>query len=436
MSQLKEKAKAIWLQALQAVDVTSRVQEKIRTDGEMLIFGTEIIELTQYDEIVLIGMGKASLEMGAAVEAILEPYKLKGLVVTNRRQSKPIKSEIIVAGHPLPNQASMEAARKIIQLLQTTTSNSLVIFLISGGGSALVEMPADGISLEELQEANHILVNCGATIGEINLIRKVISKIKGGNLKQYIKGKAFAIYLSDVKTDDLGSIASGPLIDAELSSWMMLQIIEKYDLFTRLPASITVHLRSQLSTEPNSSVIRTTIPHLLLMDNLSIVQAAADIARKEGIVVEECVEQIDGNYRDVAGLLLEKLQNVVERFPGKLVGLISGGEVTCLVKGRGIGGRNIEFALYSAIQAANFPLNVEVAILSSGSDGIDGSSCAAGAIASSNDFQIAFPKGLDESLFLANNDTHSFLQQTGGLLFSGPTGNNIRDLRIMLAYSK
>jgi glycerate-2-kinase len=431
---LTVKAHQIWLSALCAVDVATILRQRIRLENGILWIDNKDYVLTNYDEILLIGMGKASLEMGEVMETMIHHPNMQGLLVTNRRSYRSVKSEVIVAGHPVPNQQSEFAARKIIQLLENSKTNSLVVFLISGGGSSMVELPVESVSLRELQETNRVLVTCGADIQEINIIRKVLSQIKGGKLKRYLKGEACAIYLSDVKTGDLKSLASGPLIDEKITPETVYNIMEKYHLDTRLPATVKDYL-SALPAEvrENGVEAQKNIIHFLLMDNLKIVSVAAEFARAQGMQVEFHSNQIDGHDKEVADLLLQQLLRLQQQYPEKIVALISGGEVTCPVKGNGIGGRNMEFTLYAVQQATSLIKDAEVVILSSGSDGIDGISSAAGAIFSTNDYQRAVVNGLNASDFLSHNDSHSFFQQTGGLLCCGATGNNIRDLRILIA---
>lgn len=431
---LTVKARQIWLSALCAVDVATILRERIRLEQGILWIDNKDYVLTNYDEILLIGMGKASLEMGEVMETMIHHPNMQGLLVTNRRNCRSVKSEVIVAGHPVPNQQSEFAARKIIQLLENSKTNSLVIFLISGGGSSMVELPVESVSLRDLQETNRVLVTCGADIQEINIIRKVLSQIKGGKLKRYLKGEACAIYLSDVKTGDLKSLASGPLIDGKITPEMVSNIMKKYLLDTRLPTTVKDYF-SALPAEvrENGVEAQKDIIHFLLMDNLKIVSVAAEFARAQGMQVEFHSNQIDGHYKEVADLLLQQLLRLQQQYPEKIVALISGGEVTCPVKGNGIGGRNMEFTLYTVQQATSLIKDAEVVILSSGSDGIDGISSAAGAIFSTNDYQGAVVSGLNAPDFLSHNDSHSFFQQTGGLLCCGTTGNNIRDLRILIA---
>jgi hydroxypyruvate reductase len=372
--------------------------------------------------------------MGGVMENMIPHPNLKGILVTNRRSRRSVKSEVIVAGHPVPNQQSEFAARKIIQLLENSRTNSLVIFLISGGGSSLVELPVEGISLRDIQETNRVLVTCGADIQEINIIRKALSQIKGGKLRRFLKGDACALYLSDVKTDDLKTLASGPIIDEKITSEMIFKLMAKYHLDTRLPAAVSAYLCSLPTVIGENAVeAEKNITHLLLMDNLKIVSVAAEIARSHSMYVEFHSDQIDGHYKEAADLLLRQLLRLQQQYPDKIVALISGGEVTCPVGGEGIGGRNMEFTLYALQQATSLLKDAEVIILSSGSDGIDGISSAAGAIFSTNDYQRTVQNGLDAADFLSRNDSHSFFQQTGGLLCCGATGNNIRDLRILIA---
>ncbi|MBI3651336.1 MAG: DUF4147 domain-containing protein [Acidobacteria bacterium] len=441
MKDLKEQAKSFFLNALELADLHSLLQQKVQVVDQQLFFDQEVIELNHYDEVLLIGFGKASLTMGATIEAILKDKIKRGILVTNHRTPRPFISEVIVAGHPTPNERSLFAAQEIISALQSATAKTLILFLISGGGSALVELPVVGVTLNDLQIVNKTLVESGATIQEINIIRKKLSQIKGGRLGKLVENfQTLAIYLSDVNEGDLGALASGPLIEEEENSSRLQTIIERYDLSKKLPAAITKYLqREQLPRKEKkrkAKKSKSKVFHLLLLQNRDLLEIAARLASQQGFKVEICSEIVEGNYRVVADALCKKLQEVAKARGADPVCLVSGGEVECPVKAQGIGGRNQEFVLYSAARFAEFDSDFDIAILSGGTDGIDGSSCAAGAVIGSGDSLKSFECGFDATTYIHQNDSHSFLKQTGGLIMTGPTGNNVRDLRILLARPK
>lgn len=439
MKDIKDQARLLLLNTLNLVDIKSLIRQRVQLVENTLFFNGETVDLASHNEILLIGFGKASLEMGEAFEALLGESLTRGILVSNRRKPISFRSEIIVSGHPTPNANSIMAAEKIISAIENSTERCLLIFLVSGGGSSMVELPIGSITLEELQQLNKALVECGATIQEINTVRKRLSQIKGGKLGRLTgKRKCLAIYLSDVNEGDLGSLASGPLIEQEVEPSLFQSILDRYRLLEKLPANLANTIQGEqkkLNNRQQSDPLQT-ISHLLLLDNRGLLEIAAQQAMRSGFRVEVCPDLVEGNYRLVAERLLERLRRLQKRFPQDPVCLLSGGEVECPVKSIGLGGRNQEFVIYSATRLTESDRDFEIAILSCGSDGIDGSSCAAGAIVSSDDVTICSGIGLDATSFINQNDSHSFLKQSGGLFILGPTGNNVRDLRILLSRPK
>jgi glycerate 2-kinase len=439
MKNLKKEASSIMLSVLKEVDLQSLIKEKVEVCEGILRFDNEVISLIDFDEILLIGFGKASLEMGFVLESLLASKIKRGILVTNRHNNKSLMSEVIVAGHPTPDEHSLLAAKKILSALESSTEKTLVIFLISGGGSSLVELPVQGITLEELQQLNKTLVGCGATIQEINIIRKRLSQIKGGKLGiRAKKMKCLAIYLSDVNEGDLSSLASGPLFMDDTAIEQFNTIIEKYSLLEKMPPAIAAILQKEVlhTSEKAETQKQTSIAHMLLLDNADLLKMAATVAEDRGLKVEICREWVEGEYQKIAEELLQRLIFLQEKFPQETVCLLSGGEVACSVRGEGIGGRNQEFVLYCATRFSELSNNLEVVVLSCGTDGIDGVSCAAGAVISSVDFYKSNRLEYHASFYIEQNNSHSFLKQSGGLLVLGPTGNNVRDLRILLARPK
>jgi glycerate-2-kinase len=439
MKDLKKDATSILLNSLKRIDIESLIKENVQVCDEKLLFGNEEICLTDFEEVLLIGFGKASLEMGWVLESMLEDKITRGILVTNRHNKRDFTSEVIVAGHPTPNENSLTAAEKILAALEASTENTLIIFLISGGGSSLVELPLKGITLEEIQQVNKILVGSGATIQEINILRKRLSQIKGGKLALYAKKmRSLAIYLSDVNEGDLSSLASGPLFRDEASSVQFNSIVKKYGLLEKVPPSIASIIKNEMRVKTDDLHIKATsnIAHLLLLENADLLKIAAKIAEDRGLKVEISRDLVEGKYQSIADELLKRLIILQEKYPHEAVCLISGGEVECPVHSNGVGGRNQEFVLYSATRFSLISNNIEVVVLSCGTDGVDGVSCAAGAVISSGDFYKSNWLGLDASTFIDQNDSHSFLKQSGGLLVVGPTGNNVRDIRILLARPK
>lgn len=437
MTDLKETAKRVFLGTLKAIEPDSVIKHKLRVDGETLSLGSEQIPLDGFTEVVLIGMGKASLKMGCAVENLLGHRVKRGLLVTDRRSSVSARSEVVVGGHPLPDANSLIAGERIVELVRSCGDGALIIFLVSGGGSALVELPVSrSISLEDLRVTNQVLIGCGATIREINIIRKSLSRIKGGGLGWLARNsKCVGLYISDVNPGDLRSIASNPLLPEEIGEEVSLDVVKRFNLIDKLPRSVVNVIQKgslkRFSGQWNSTGFRPLT--MLLLDNSNAVQAAAEQARQLGFRVEVGADLIEGEYRTVADQSVDRLLNLKSSFPNERVCVISGGEVSCSVRSDGIGGRNQEFVLYSAARLGGLGIREGAAVLSCGTDGIDGNSNAAGAVADAELVIKAARHAIDASIFISGNDSHSFFKKAGGLVVTGPSGNNVRDLRILMA---
>jgi glycerate 2-kinase len=437
MTDLKETAKRIFLETLRAIEPGSVIKKSLRVEGETLILGAQEIALDAYDEVVLIGMGKASLKMGAAAERLFAERVKRGILVTDRRSPIHVRSEVVVAGHPLPDVNSLMAGEKILSLVGSCGPRSLIVFLVSGGGSSLVESPLSSrISLEDLRTTNQILVGCGAAIREINIVRKSLSKIKGGRLGRLVENPTcVALYISDVNPGDLRSIASNPLLPEDTQVEDLFDVVSKFSLMDKLPDSVASLLREVdvVGSEAERRGARTRPLTMLLLDNSKAVGVAVQLARQFGFRVEADGDLIEGDYRAIADQSIDHLIRLRLSYPDERVCVISGGEVSCSVRNNnGIGGRNQEFVLYSAARLAGLGMR-EGAVLSCGTDGIDGNSKAAGAVADGGLVIRAAQRGADASIFISSNDSHSFFKKSGGLIVTGPTGNNVRDLRILMA---
>ena len=435
MKNLKEEAEQIFLATLNALDLKPLVKSKLRLEDETLYLNSGSVSLKDFKEIVLIGIGKASLTIGGALEGLLGDRITRGILVSDRRHELRLKSEVIIAGHPLPDRNSLLAGKKIIELLQTTTPDSLIIFIITGGGSAAVEQAiSEDVSLEDLRDLNRLIVNCGATIREMNIVRKHLSRIKGGRLGHLArKSSSIALYLSDVNPGDLRSIASNPLLPDEVKLKDFFDILEKYRLEEKLPSSIRNLIgKGEIPELPRAWGNEKMNVNILLADNQDAITAAARAARARGFEVETDSRFTEGDYKIVSRELIKRLLSMKRRFPDRVVCLVSGGEVSCPVSGDGLGGRNQEFVLYTALELSGIG-EPQIAVLSCGTDGIDGNSDAAGAVADSDLIKAAGARGISASDFLARNDSHSFFKAMGGLVYTGPTGNNVRDVRLFLA---
>jgi glycerate-2-kinase len=435
---LRDIALEIFHRALAAIDVESVARASVRSDADRLMIGANEVDLSRFDRVVVIAVGKASVPMARAVEDSLGGRITGGLVVTNALIGRPPRLlPVIAGGHPQPRAGSLEAASKALETLRANDSeDTLVLFLISGGGSALFEFPIDAaITLDDLQAVNRALVGCGAVISEMNVVRRFLSAVKGGRLAAAApRSRQISLYVSDVNSDDLSTVSSGPTLPSAATRADFAHVIERYDLLDRFPARVAALIAGGLPDLPraNPEDARRRSHHLLLDNRMALVEAKRIAESNFGSVVEVAEDLVEG---DVETMMLTHVERVValrHRHPGKAVCLLSGGEAICPVRGAGQGGRNQEFALRAAIHLHQRGLS-NVVVLSAGTDGIDGNSPAAGAIADSDTLRRAEEKGVSAERSLQNSDSFSFFNALGDAIITGPTGNNVRDVRILPA---
>lgn len=433
--ELREAALTIFHKTLAAIDVETVVAANLRLEASRLLVGDEAIDLNGYSKLLVIAIGKASVPMARAAERVLGNRINDGLVVTNAVIGESPKLPVLIGGHPLPNAASLEAAAKALTMLREHDSEqTLVLFLISGGGSAMFEQPIDpAITLDDLQAVNKALVNCGAVINEMNIVRRHLSAVKGGKLAAAApRSRQVSLYISDVNSDDLTTVASGPTLPDCSTVEDFQRIVERYGLLKQFPP-VVVRSSTQQQIPPEGGTTNSSGSHHLLMDNRRAMLEAKRIAEQDyDCIVELAEDQVEDHVEAMMLAHIERIVLLQSKHRGKPVALISGGEAICPVRGNGQGGRNQEFILRAAIQMAQFEAENIVA-LSAGTDGIDGHSPAAGAIADSATIALAAAKGISAETHLINSDSFSFFNSIGDAIITGPTGNNVRDLRIVLA---
>jgi hydroxypyruvate reductase len=445
LTELRTAALQIFHRTLAAIEVESVVRSALRVDGEKLVIGATQCDLTRLSRIIVIGIGKASAAMARAVDSVLGERISGGLVVTNALTgAAPLRLPILIGGHPVPNEQSAAAAEAALKLLRENDSpETLVIFLISGGGSALFEKPADDrITLSDLQAVNRVLVGCGAVIGEMNVVRRFLSAVKGGRLADAAPhAQQLSLYISDVNRDDLATVASGPTIANTVTRADFDRIVARYDLLSKFPENVTALIKrgeipdSKLSpaqTQPQAdgASVKALRAHHLLLDNQRALSVAQGIAENDfGCVVEVADDLVEGEVAEMVLAHLERLAALSKKHSARTVCLLSGGEVICPVRGNGSGGRNQEFVLRAAMNMSGR----EAVVLSAGTDGIDGNSPAAGAIADGTTVSQALRLKMLPNLYCLNSDSFNFFNALNDAIITGPTGNNVRDLRILLA---
>lgn len=379
---------------------------------------------------IVVGAGKAAASMAAAVEAHW-PHPIEGLVVTRYEHGAPTsKIEVIEASHPVPDAAGRAAAGRILQKVQGLTEDDLVLALISGGGSALMALPADGVSLEEKQAVNKALLKSGATISEMNCVRKHLSAIKGGRLaRAAAPAKVVALMISDVPNDDLSVIASGPTVPDPTTRQDALAVIAKYKIDA--PAAVLAYLSTDACETPKpGDKIFDRVENILIATPQGSLDAAAAVASKAGFT-PLILGDLEGESRDVA-LVHAGIARQIARHAQPIappVAIISGGETTVTVRGNGKGGRDAEFLLALTLALEGFG---GISAIACDTDGIDGSEDNAGAIMTADSFARAAAQGVDLKALFANNDAYTAFEKLGDLLVTGPTRTNVNDFRVIL----
>ena len=407
-------------------------------DGNSLNIGGISCDLDRFDGIYVVGAGKAGAMMAGAMETILGGRLAGGAVNVKYGHTAPLQRvELIEAGHPIPDAAGVEGTAKIVELLERLGEDDLVFCLLSGGGSALMPLPADGMTLEEKQAVTGRLLRCGATINEINTVRKHISRVKGGRLARLAyPATLVSLVLSDVIGDPLDIIASGPTVPDASTYSDCGEILEKYGLRDKPPASVIRHLDAGMkgiepeTPGPGDPVFDRT-QNVLIANNRQALDSARLEAEKRGYNALVLSSSIDGETREIARVYAAMAREI-ERHGDPVRSpacVISGGETTVTLKGGGKGGRNQEFVLAAAAGIEGLERTV---VFSAGTDGTDGPTDAAGAVADGHTLARAAEQGLDARACLDDNDAYHFFQPLGDLVITGPTHTNVMDLRLLL----
>ena len=466
--------------ALAAVEPRTAVHRHLRRDDDTLWVADRAYRLDDYERILVVGGGKAGAPMAAAVAEILGDCITAGLVnvkygyaaavqlpASSHRGSSELSStkdrdretsgetpptppglrrklsasviQIVEAGHPVPDEAGRQGAERIAEMLSELTERDLVLCLISGGGSALLPLPVPGVSLADMQALTETLLRCGATINEINCVRKHVSRLKGGQLARLAyPATLIALILSDVVGNPLDVIASGPTVPDPTTFADAWAVLERYDIVDQVPPSITAHIKRGLAGEipdtpkPGDPIFQR-VQNVIVGDNLQAAQAAVEKARELGFNTLLLSTYIEGEAREV-GRVFAGLGKGMARHghpiapPGCLV---AGGETTVTVRGSGKGGRNQELALAAGLALEGWE---NVVIVALATDGTDGPTDAAGAIADGTTVPRARARGLDPAAYLRNNDAYHFFQALGDLIITGPTNTNVNDLLFVFVF--
>ena len=409
----KKNALEIFYAGLKAADPDIWIRDFILLEGNLLKIGDRVYNLGKYKNIYIVGFGKASGFMAATLEALFMERIKAGIVNVRNGYVAPCKIiKVNAAGHPIPDEAGIKGTLEIIQLLKDAEKNDLVFCLISGGGSALFELPFEGISLEDIQKITKLLLNSGARIDEVNAIRKHISQVKGGRLVKICKAEIISLILSDVVNDSIDAIASGPT-SPDTSTFMDCKmILMKYDLFHKIPISISKHIQNGLDgtieeTPKSTDKIFDKICNIIIGNNRTALKTSYQKAIALGYKTSILSSYMKGEAREVAKVF-SAIAREIHRYgePVKRPAcIIAGGETTVRVHGNGMGGRNQEFVLSTAMEIDGLENTV---ILSAGTDGIDGNTNAAGAIADGSTVMRAKRIKMDPETYLDANNSYSF----------------------------
>ncbi|MEE8607308.1 MAG: glycerate kinase [Nitrospiraceae bacterium] len=435
---LREDALSIFLAGVKAADPVDAVKQHLKLQNGMLKIAGQTYDLSAYEGVYVVGAGKAAAKMAQAIEELLGDRLKAGVINVKYGHGVPLNVvRIIEAGHPLPDEAGVRGTKEIIELLRQSGEKKLVFCLLSGGGSALLPCPAEGLTLQDKQQTTKVLLGSGATIHEMNAVRKHISQVKGGRLARLAyPSTLISLILSDVVGDELDSIASGPTVADGSTFNDCLHILGRYGIEHRVPSSVRTFLekgaRGEIEETPKAhDPIFRRIQSVIVGSNILAVNAARQKAGELGYHSLILSSFVKGETKEVAKAHAATAREILGTGQPvqKPACIVSGGETTVTIRGRGLGGRNQEFALAAAIAIDGLE---GVVTLSGGTDGTDGPTDAAGAIADGTTARRAREMGMEPEHYLQENDSYHFFQPLGGLLITGPTLTNVMDLRLVL----
>jgi hydroxypyruvate reductase len=426
--------------ALAAVEPGEAVRRALRRDGDTLTVGDRSYALGAYDRVIVVGAGKASAPMAAAVEHVIGERVADGLVVVKHGHTHPTRTvKLREASHPIPDESCVNGTAELVGLLGTTGPRDLVVVVLSGGGSALMLLPADGITLPDMQQTTDLLLRAGATINELNTIRKHLEQAKGGGLaRMAAPSDVLALVLSDVVGNPLDVIASGPTVPDTSTFADTCAIVDRFGIWDRLPASVVSRLHDgrdgKIADTPKpGDPLFARVQTVVVASNELAAEAGVRQAESEGLSAMLLTTYVEGEAREVAKVVAAFAREEAARnnpLPQPAC-LVLGGETTVTVKGTGMGGRNQELALAASIKIAGQE-NIIIAALAT--DGNDGPNDATGALVDGSTVARARALGLDPDAYLANNDAYHFFEALGDLLLTGPTNTNVNDLLFVFAW--
>jgi hydroxypyruvate reductase len=441
-----EDLRSIFLRAVERVDPLSMIPRSISVESGSIVIrsdGQTIREdLSDYRDIVVLGIGKASARMGKAMEAVLGGHLTRGTVITKYGHSEKLsKISVMEAGHPIPDGNGITGARLLQRIAIEADHRTLIILLISGGGSALFCLPREGVSLQDLQMMTGLLLESGADIQEMNCLRKHTSQVQGGLFaRMSYPARTISVILSDVVGDRLDTIASGITAPDCTTFAQAKSILKKYRLEERIPRSIAEVIESGvrggvLETPKEGDPAFRHVTNVLLGNNLAACREARSQGERLGYRACIITSSLTGEAREIAKFftaMARDLDRGISDFPRPAL-LVSGGETTVTIRGTGKGGRNQEMALAFLVDLMeDHPLFRNIHFLSAGTDGNDGPTDAAGALVTGELAERTRSLGLDPAQLLRDNDSYTFFEATGALFKTGPTNTNVGDLQLLI----
>ena len=435
---IRQHALEIFQAALKAVDPVEAIFRYVQLTDDVLQVGEHRFALKDYDRILVVGAGKAGAPMARALEELLGDRIADGVIVVKEGHGLPLAHvRIHEASHPVPDERGIKGAEEILALVKDAGERDLVLCLMSGGGSALLVAPADGVTLKDKQEVTRLLLACGADIHEINSIRKHLSRAKGGGLARFAyPATVVSLILSDVIGDDLNVIASGPAVPDTSSFDDTRQILDKYDIWNQVPPSVRSRiergLKGEIEDTPKAGdAVFKRCYSKLVGTNIQALKAAESKADKLGYGTLILSSTVEGEAREVAKVLTAIAREV--RDSGNPVAapacILCGGETTVTIRGDGKGGRNQELALAAALAIDGLG---NIVVLAGGTDGNDGPTDAAGAIVDGHTLARARTEGLNPFDYLSRNDSYHFFQPLEDLVITGPTRTNVMDVYMVI----
>jgi len=432
----------IFSAGLKGADPGEAIKKHLTLENNTLVAGSLKLDLSEFENIRVIGAGKAGAAMALEIEHIFNPRISIGSINVKYDHTENLETiELVQAGHPVPDENGKKGAKRLLEIAESADEKTLILCLISGGGSALAPLPCHGISLAEKQETTRILLSCGASIHDINTIRKHLSLIKGGGVaRAAYPATIISLILSDVVGDDLDIIASGPTVPDTGTFADCKRIIEAYHIADDLPENVIKHIEKGCAgtvpetSKPDAPYFKKVYNQIIGNNLNSLVQARA-MAESLGYNTLILSSMIEGETRDIAKMhaaIAKQAQETGDPVPLPAC-IISGGETTVTLEKHGLGGRNQEFVLAAAIEISRLS---NMVVLSAGTDGTDGPTDAAGAIADTRTVKKAIDLNLSPEKFLCEHDSYHFFQQLDDLVITGPTNTNVMDLRVFLVTEK